>query len=625
MAISKEQLDEYIKAYSQGNPIISDEEYDDLLEEYIKEHGESSRPFTRVQQSAEVNEIVGTLPKVYGVITPMREGQKTYEQWRRTKNINDDSRIIIQPKFDGCSVAFDRKTNMFFTRGDYDNGESIDVTDLFKPYFTREFNDSIVAAKFEAIVSLEIFNELKPLKNNGEPYKRAKDFVSGIITSRNIELAKYITLVPLREYTTSHEQLVSMDLQDISIVTATADDTDCIQQFITDKLSDGAIVEYNNAHYSIDGVVVSVMNDGYTIPTREVAIKILNNIKETKIIDIQYQYGKTGKITPVGILEPVKFDKITVDHVTISTLDRVKSLNLKFNDTVRIVHNIVPYLLDSYHDGTYPIPIPTKCLICNAPLNTLTLKTVRCTNPHCTGLKIGMITRYCEQMKMMGLSKGILSNLFEHGLIESIRDLYKLTPDVIQQLDGFKEKSANNICYAIRNASENVPLSRWLGALPIKDISAKTWQMLIENTFGKDEFKAVNIIQHYFTQGSPNEFLEEMINNWNCFGVGAKTIQGIREGLTCYWNDITAIIPYITFKITTDLSKPVKGRVTLTGTRDEKLIDHLTEHGYEVNDYSSKTIALVIPFDGYMSNKVVKAKKSGIPVYTIEEAYGALI
>lgn len=624
MAISKQQLDEYIHAYSIGKPLISDEEYDVLLEEYINEHGENSRPFLRSQQSAEVNEIVGTLPKVYGVSIPMREGQKTYDKWVDTKGIDKNSMIVIQPKFDGCSVSMDYKTGRFFTRGDYDNGESIDVTDLFRPYFNKQFHEATDAVKFEAIMSNEIFNELKPTRNDGSPYKRARDVVSGIITSRNIEMAKFITLVPLREYILN-EQIIPNELQDISIVTATVGDMDTIQQFIDDKLYDGAVVEYNGAHYAIDGVVVSVMNNGYTIPDREVAIKILNNIQETKITNIEYQYGRTGKITPVGILEPVKFDTITVDHVGLSTLDRVASLNLKFGDTVRIVYNIVPYLLESYHDGTYPIPIPTKCPICNAPLNTMTLKTVRCTNPHCTGLKIGMITRYCEQMKMMGLSKGILSKLFEHGLIESITDLYRLTPEKIQQIDGFKEKSANNICNTIHHASENVPLSRWLGALPIKDISGKTWQMLIENTFGKDEFKATNAIKYYFTQGSPNEFLEEIANNWNCFGVGVKTIQGIKEGLTMYWNDIIDILPYISFKITTDLTKPIKGRVTLTGTRDEKLISHLTECGYEVNDYSSKTIALVIPFDGYMSNKVVKAKKNGIPVYTIEEAYSALI
>lgn len=625
MSITKEQLDEYIRAYSIGKPIISDEEYDMLLEEYINEHGESSRPFLRSKQSAEVNEIVGTLPKVYGVITPMREGQKTYQKWVTTKKINEETPIVIQPKFDGCSISLDCKTGRFFTRGDYDNGESVDVTDLFRPYFNMDLDESIDAIKFEAIVSHEVFEQLRPTRNDGSPYLRARDFVAAIITSRNIEMAKFVTLVPLREYV-DNEQMISSSLRDISIVSATVGDTDIIQQFIDDKLHDGAVVEYIGMHYSIDGVVVSVMNGGYTIPDNEVAIKILNDIQETKIINIQYQYGKTGKITPVGILEPVKFNNITVDHVGLSTLDRVASLNLKFGDTVRIVYNIVPYLLDSYHDGTIPIPIPTKCPICQAPLNMMTLKTVRCTNPYCTGLQIGMIIRYCEQMKMMGLSKGIITKLFENGLIKTIADLYELTPERIQELDGFKEKSANNICKTIHDASTDVPISRWLGALPIKDVSAKKWQLILDAVLGKDQFKASNAIKYYFTLDKPDEFLEELILNpsWSILQIGSSTTQRIREGLTLYWDTIKMITPYISFRITTDMTKS-KGRIVLSGTRDAELIKCLNDRGYETDDKWSKPMAVVIPYVGYTSRKVDKAKKYNVPVYTIEEAYGALI
>lgn len=621
--VTKEQLDEYIAAYNRGDSLISDSEYDSLLEEYLRVNGEAKRPFLRSQQTDSVNDIVCTLTKCYGVTTPMRDGQKTYTDWVRLKKINPDMKIVIQPKFDGCSVAYDCNEKKFFTRGDYDNGESVDVTDLFGPYFDKEIQGNISAMKFEAIMAQEIFNDIRPTKTDGEPYKRARDAVSGIISSRNVELAKYITLVPLRNYE-SNKQSVQNDLETISIVTATAGDTDTIQQFIDDKLYDGALVEYNGFHYAIDGVVVSVIDgNGNTIPDQETAIKILNNIQETKLISIDYQYGKTGKITPVGILEPVKFDNVVVDHVGLSTLDRVAALGLKYNDTVRIVYNIVPYLLDSYHDGMYPIPLPDKCPICGSPLNLNWLKTVRCTNPKCDGLRIGMIIRYCEQMKMFGVSKATITKLFENGYINSIADLYELTPEKIQMLEGFKEKSATNICDSIRTASENVSLSRWLGALPLKDISAKKWQSIIEQQFGVDEFKASNVIKYQLEKGTPDSFINEVIGCYS-YGIGVRTLSAIKEGLSLYWDDIRDTVEHITFRIGNNLSKPTKGRVTLTGTRDEKLTDYLTEKGYDVGDYSSKTIALVIPYEGFMSGKVTKANSKGIPIYTIEEAYREL-
>ena len=613
--ITKAELDKYQKAYSEGHAIITDEEYDNLLEEYLNQVGESNRPFLRQKQSGDVNDVVGTLTKVYGVTTPMRPDQKVYTDWIRTKKIPNDAKIIVQPKFDGCSVAIDAYLGKYYTRGDVDNGESVDVTALFKDHFKNGFGEAISAVKFEAIMSHEVFEKLSLNKS----YKRPRDVVAATITSQNTELSQYITLVPLREYS-MNDSFIPDELEDLSLTT-TADDFEGIESFISDKLSDGATVKFNGCTYSIDGVVVSVIDDGRT--TEEVAIKILNNIKETKIVNIDYQYGKTGKITPVGILDPVYFDTVKVDHVGLSTLDRVMSLGLKYNDTVRIVYNIVPYLIDSYHDGSVPIPIPKNCPICGAPLNFRTLKTVRCTNPQCSGLKIGLIHRYCEKMKMMGIAKSTITKFYEAGLVECIGDLYRLTPEKIMSIDGFKEKSANNIIKSIHDNSRDVDLAKWLGALPIKDISAKTWQLVINAKYPSDNMKATSVYRNAIENGTPDSFMMECVPNY-VHGFSTNTYAAMREGLVLYWSEIQDVIQYISFNVLTDLRKPTKGRVTLTGTRDDKLINYLTEKGYEVNDYSSKTIALVIPEKGYVSSKVVKAAKSGIPIYTIQEAYEAL-
>ena len=613
--ITKAELDKYQKAYSEGHAIITDEEYDNLLEEYLNQVGESNRPFLRQKQSGDVNDVVGTLTKVYGVTTPMRPDQKVYTDWIRTKKIPNDAKIIVQPKFDGCSVAIDAYLGKYYTRGDVDNGESVDVTSLFKDHFKNGFGEAISAVKFEAIMSHEVFEKLGLNKS----YKRPRDVVAGTITSQNAELSQYVTLVPLREYS-MNDSFIPPELEDLSLTTI-AGDFEGIETFISDKLSDGATVKFNGCTYSIDGVVVSVLDDGRT--TEEVAIKILNNVKETKIVNIDYQYGKTGKITPVGILDPVMFDNIKVDHVGLSTLDRVMSLGLKYNDTVRIVYNIVPYLIDSYHDGSVPIPIPKNCPICGAPLNFRTLKTVRCTNPQCSGLKIGLIHRYCEKMKMMGIAKSTITKFYEAGLVECIGDLYRLTPEKIMSIDGFKEKSANNIIKSIHDNSRDVDLAKWLGALPIKDISAKTWQLIINAKYPSDNMKATSVYRNAIENGTPDSFMMECVPNY-VYGFSTNTYAAMREGLVLYWSEIQDAIQYISFNVLTDLRKPTKGRVTLTGTRDDKLINYLTEKGYEVNDYSSKTIALVIPEKGYVSSKVVKAAKSGIPIYTIQEAYEAL-
>ena len=620
--LTKEELDKYIAAYNQGKPLISDEEYDDLLEEYLKEHGEENRPFLRQKQTDNVNNAVGTLTKLYGVTKPLegKTGKKIYLDW--LKGRDPKTQIIVQPKFDGCSVAYDLAHDMYFTRGDYDNGESVDVTELFDGRVHVNYDGfEADTMKFEAEISNDVYDRLFKDK-----YEKPLNATSGIISSRNKELIDYVTLIPLRMYIKKYS-FVPTALRDLCMIT-TADDTDAIETFIADKLSDGATVEFNGMTYRIDGVVVSEMIPCDETPVKyrigdEAAIKILNNIRETKIITIDYQYGKTGKITPVGILEPVTFPGATVDHVSIANLDRVVKLGLRYNDTVRIVHNIVPYLIDTKHDGTIPIQVPQNCPICGAPLNYKTLKTVRCTNPKCSGLRIGMIHRYCEKMKMFGIAKGNLTKLFDAGIIESISDLYELTVDRIMSVQGFKEKSADNIVKSIWASSQHVDLAKWMGALPIKDVSAKTWNTIIKAKFGNDMMKASNVYVAEITNGNPDSFMMNCIPDY-VYGVSVNTYRAIREGLVTYWEDIQDVVKYITFNVLTDLNKPIKGRVTMTGTRDEKLTNYLVEHGYEVDDFSSKTIALVIPTRAYVSSKVGKANKLGIPIYTIEEAYKAL-
>lgn len=614
--MTEQQLKEYIDAYNRGEPIISDEEYDRLLEEYLKVNGEDKRPYLRQKQSGIVNGLVGTLKKVYGVTQPMREGQDTYEQWFSRKGINPNAKIVIQPKFDGASIAVD-KDGRFFTRGDYQNGESVDVTELFKNHnISKYMKEAVDGVKFEAIMCHENFHGADIDGISG--YLKPLDVVNAIIHSRNSKASEYITLVPLRE-SIGGEEYVCSELQTVSLVTTTADDFATIQQFIVDKLNDGATVEYGGLHYSIDGVVVSVLGeDGET--THEIAIKILNDVNETKLLDVKFQFGKTGKITPVAIVEPVQFcdGKRTVDHITLSTLDRVNELGLRKGDTVRVMYNIVPYLLDTKQDGFERIQLPTHCPKCGAPFEYTSLKTVRCTNPDCKGRKLGSIIRYCEKMKMMGIGESTLNTLFDAKLISDIDDLYTLTSSQIQTLPGFKETSAINILKSIWENSANVPVCRWLGALPFLDVDQKKWDLLLTSIYGNDEMVKSNAIKHMLTE-APDEFEELFVNPIR--GIGMATIKSMYEGFMANREMFKRLINYVTFKVTTNVSN--RGKICLTGTRDKTLIDYLTKKGYQVSDSLTKdTLYVVRPDPMFESGKTKKAFQLGIKIMTINEAMG---
>ena len=612
MSVTKEQLDEYIKAYSEGHPLISDEAYDVILEEYVKEHGESSRPFSRDTQSTAVNDIVGSLTKAMGVETPMRPGQETYVSWKNKKKIDDKALIFVQPKFDGGSVALDLETMELFTRGDYDNGESENVTEVFKYHKIKEIAEWIkseyrdaVSMKFECIMKRDVYYAHEFDKQ----YKRPRDAMSAILHRRDPELAKCLTLIPLRVL---DKDGMYVELAGYDFVELNADEYENIQIFIDNLLNDSAQVD----GYDCDGVVVSVINRDTGYIQNEVAIKILNMVEETKLLDVKYQIGTSGRVTPVCILEPVKFENVTVDHCTLSNVDRLASLGLKYNDTVRIMYNIVPYFIDSRHDGTSPIPMIEKCPICGHPYDMRFIKTLTCLNPDCISKKLGGIVRYCKFMKMMGVAENTINDLWDAGLVKDIRDLYTITVDKIKNIKGYKDKSAENIIKSIDKASTNVPVERWLGSLPITNISTMTWKKIISASY-EDVNKFVIMMKEYLT---PEDMLADLRIP---FGVGEKTMNKIAEGIRLHWEVIKDLVNNNCIRFKTDVvKKNTNGiKIGMSGTRDPELTKYLTDKGYEVIDYNNSCNILVIPYEGFTSSKVQKAMEKGKTIVTVEEAY----
>ena len=618
--VTKELLDNLTTLWSHGKPLLTDDDYDALVEEYVEENGEEARPFMRVKKPDGIADTPNqTLSKVYGVIEPMRPGQKTYKDWvdNVTKYFSTSTNVCVQPKYDGASVSLDMESGRYFTRGDYDNGESMDVTELFKhvhfEYHNMVLNkrmaDHIKAVRFEAIMCTEIFHEYGFDKNYVNPRAAA----SALIMSRHPRCEQFVNLVPLRFYMDDDTVEFPMSLLAESVCT-TINQYEVISTFITEKLRDGAIVEndfYAGAHYNIDGVVVSI--DGKT----EIAIKILNNVKETKIKNIEWQMGKTGKITPVGILEPVRFDNgVTVDHVGLSTFERVLNLNLHFNETVRVMHNIVPYLLDGKGDGDMRIPTPTKCPICGKPLDMSNLRTVRCINPECQSKKLGDIVRYCETMKMMGLSKGILTKLYDMGYVQSIPDLYKIDYQRLALEKGFAETSCNAIRKSIEASSVNVTPDQWFGALPCLNVSQKTWKTIFD-THLRDDEGFFNVLIDEIDNDDCEGFLQTLIQP--IIGVGPATWGAIAECFRNNWKDIRETIYHIRFLL--EYNEEKGELICLSGTRDSSLVNALTLAGYRVtDDWSSEVNILLIPHEGYMSSKVKKALKHMVPIYTADDA-----
>lgn len=648
----KQKIHEANEAYMKGNPQISDPAYDTLVEQLVELEGETSRPYSRTKQSDSINDIVGTLPKLYGITAPFIKDRKYYVQdFVHKHNLTAETQIAIQYKLDGCSVAFDYETERFFTRGDYENGESSDVTPLFEKCFpqmyelNKRYNNELKSAKFEFICSREVYNS-----QFADEYKRPRDVASAhlkVVSDSermrdNIKVCSELCdLIPLRVIDKSNRTFVTEDI--IGDIIPSTDytriesfiDTLCKHEFCMRKRPFNTVgfSDTTMFNYECDGVVVTTVANGENAFISfyddfnsdnafiqdggyECAIKILQLLQTTKLLDIKFSYGKTGRITPVAIVEPVKFDNVTVDHVTLSTLSRIVEDNLKINDTVEIMYNIVPYFVRSLHDGDEPINVPTTCPLCGFPLEVSEgHKMAFCINKNCVGRNLGSITRYVEAIGIFGIKESTISKLMEAHLVSTIPDLYRLTPSDISTLDTFGDKSAQNIIDNINASKQHLTFPRFLSGFQFRYISQKTWM---------DVCTELNLTPSLLMDSSAIQ-LAELIAKSNIRNVGVTTKRYLIEGFTDNLDIIKETMQYIPsfepFKTISDY----KGIITMTGTHDKSFIKDVTDAGYIVRDWSNKTDILIIPDESYTSNKVTAALKRAIPIYTLDQARTKLL
>lgn len=649
----KKKIHEANEAYMNGVEIIDDPTYDSLVEKLVDLEGEQARPYSRTKQSDNINDIVGTITKVFGVTAPFVPDHKYYvNDFIQKHNLTHDTLVAIQYKLDGCSVAFDYDTERFFTRGDYANGESSDVTPLFEKCLpqmyelNKRYNNELRTAKFEFICSREVYNA-----HFTDEYKRPRDVAAAHLKvvsdqekmNKNIKVCTELCdLIPLRVIDKSNHTYVCEDIIN-DIIPAT--DYTRIESFIdilgknefcmhkrpfnTSGFSDTTVFTYE-----CDGVVVTSIDNSERIGAAfyddicgdpdtfvqdtgyECAIKILNMLKQTKIKNVKFSYGKTGRITPVAILEPVQFDNVTVDHVTLSNLSRIYEDNLKYNDTVDIMYNIIPYFVRSLHDGDDPIELPTTCPICGFPLDISEgYRSAYCINKFCIGKNLGNITRYAESIGIFGLKESTISKLMEAHLVTTIPDLYRLTTSDISTLDTFGDKSAQNIIDNISASKQHLTFPRFLSGFQFRYISQKTWMQVCTE---------LNLTPEFLMDASLNQ-LVELIMKSSIKNIGSQTKRFLIEGFTDNLDLIKETMGYIPsfepFKTISDY----KGIITMTGTHDKTFIKDVTDAGYIVRDWSNKTDILVIPSEDYTSNKVTAALKRAIPIYTLSQAREKLL
>ncbi len=252
-----------------------------------------------------------------------------------------------------------------------------------------------------------------------------------------------------------------------------------------DKLpfnSDGVVVKVNQLDlYPTMGVVGKA-------PRYWIAFKFQGKEATTKVKDIVLQVGRTGKITPVAILEPVNLEGVIVSRATLHNADEIKRLGLKIGDTVivrragEVIPEIVKVLPELRSGKEKEFKMPDKCPVCGSPLIRKPGEVdYYCSNKNCFVVQKRCLYHFVSKkgFDIVHLGPKIIDQLIEEGLIESPADIFKLKEGDLIPLERFAEKSAQNLIEAIEKA-KTIPLEKFIYALGIRYVGEETANTLAQ-------------------------------------------------------------------------------------------------------------------------------------------------
>ena len=422
---------------------------------------------------------------------------------------------VAEPKFDGLSVELVYEDGVLIrgsTRGDGETGE--DITENLRtirsiplrleaaPLAPRP--RGTVAVRGEALMPLTEFEALNKrlIEASEEPFANPRNAAAGtvrqldpsITASRRLDLYAYEVMQGDEVRVASqHELLDTLRAWGFHVekTMRRCHGIDEVVAFHAEMLE-----RRDRLAYEIDGIVAKVdrrdwqtgLGERSRSPRWAVAFKFPPRIEITRVLDIAVQVGRTGKLTPVAILQPVDVSGVTVSRATLHNQDELDRKDVRVGDTVRIrragdvIPEVVEVLKDRRPRGTEPFRLPGKCPVCGAKVERVGAYHL-CTNGlACPAQLAGHIGLFASRgaMDITGLGDKTVSQLIGKGLVKDLADLYHLTPLDLAGLEGFAEKSIDNLIQAIE-ASRRPRLDRFLYALGIDHVGDTVARLLADH------------------------------------------------------------------------------------------------------------------------------------------------
>jgi len=516
------------KYYVESNPIISDYEFDKLL----KELEELENKFPDLVTPDSPTQRVGGEP-LDGFITVEHkttmlslDNTYTFEELKefdeRVKKNVGKVDYVIEPKIDGAGVALLYENGTLVrgaTRGDGIRGD--DITSNIKtipsvPLSLIGDNSINLEVRGEVYFSIEGFKKYnKQQAKKGEAvFANPRNAAAGslrqldpkIVAQRPLNIFVYTISYSVGSFQSQSD--VIKHLKKVGFrVNPLIKQIETIQEAI--KYCEDLEKKRDSLDYEIDGAVIKVNSIekqrelGETIkhPRWAIAYKFAAKQATTKLIDIVVQVGRTGTLTPVAILKPLSVGGVTVSRATLHNFDELKRKGIKIGDTVLVERSgdVIPQVVKSIKENRTGAEksrrIPKKCPICGSKIiQEKDEVAVRCPNRMCPARLKWRIKYYASRtaMDIDHLGESTIDKLIDKGFIDNIADLYYLKKDDLLELEGFKDKSAENLLYSIEK-SKNQNLSRLIYSLGIRHVGKYAAQLLATNYGSLDDLAKADI------------------------------------------------------------------------------------------------------------------------------------
>ena len=621
--ITLDDLEKMKKAYYEGEPIVSDERYDEIIQQ--KFDGKDPLGYDVKASDGTRFEVKKHLIRMKGQDKVL--SFKEYQNWIEETDAHFEQHLeyLVQFKLDGLSLSLEYDQGQLVSallRGNGAEGEEIiSNATLFKGVKRLiPYKEDKCFIRGEIVLTQEDFDKI-PLEKKAN----RRNVAAGVSRRLDNELAHYLSFIAWGVEFPNKEEDALYDTESKRVTFLKEQGFEVVKTIKSNQLDEDLYLQYGDNRDKlsvlIDGLVIkmddlklkSTLRDNPDVQSGQVALKFPAVRKSSIIKKVDWITGKTGKIAPTAIIEPIELLGSVIERVTLCSLQEIERLNLQLNERVWVEKrgDVIPKIFpfdDEFasNDNQIPLTIPDRCPSCNSRLKRNGAD-LFCSNPDCPAQLGGRIESIFKLLDIKGFGEIVCDQLVNSGRVKSIPDIFKLQPNDLSIACGYREENATNLVNRIKTRiDKGITIGEFIAILQIPNIGLTTGEKLAS------AFDSIDEMVVAAQQGETKKFIST---------VGEAAGLAVYKGFINMSHEIDDLLDIL--QIVTVVKKDdseYKGAFCFTGFRDKELAKKLDDLGYKELSSVTKQCTLLVAKDiSSGSGKLKKAEKQGCKVISLAQ------